>query len=140
MKFPVSGSATLTYNSTISIVEVTNAKRVMGGVTLAAGRVLFLRQFGLYSFCSTDGACVHLCDAANGNTECHSPSAGTIRAAIICPTMGVTDAGQGKIVEFKPPGLKFSTECVMALSSVTGTAHSDTCTGIGAAWGLGYYE
>ena len=130
MKYPKSGSTTMTgAGSTLDCLMAASGRRLLGAATQTAGRVFWLRQFGLYCLDNTTGAAVALVDATQGATGA-SATTNTVRIVVWGPTIGAT--GSLVTVDFKNPGLKFTTEAQIMLFGAS------TATGMWNAWGCGY--
>ena len=129
MKFPKAGSTTMAGGggSTADCLMAASGRRLFGSATLTANRALWLRQFGLFAFNNTTGCPVALFDATQGAAA----AAGTaLRIVVWAPTIGAT--GTNVTVDFKHPGLKFTTDCLVGLFGAS------TATGVSHAWGIGY--
>lgn len=144
MRYPVMGGTTIATlaAATIDHLHVTAGRRLMGTVTLTAGRTLWLRHFGI--ICGSAATKYHggfaLIDAAPSQSACTVTDSFVKYIYNPTTTIPTANAGLCKIVNFAEPGLKFTTDCsIIAVTTLAGNV-TMTATGYYKAWGSGYEE
>ena len=133
-RYPVSGSATGSLQSGTGIVGVAGPGVNLLGAGITAGRVFWLRQAWFFNTLASSPRIIlaDIAVAATGPTGVTAFNATDgIRYILQCLS-GATMGYNPVVVDFPPPGLKFSTACSVACDLTT--------CGVVCAGGLGYEE
>lgn len=121
MRYAISGVGADT------IKEASGLSEPLLGREITDGRVLWLRNFWIYNDASEIP--INIMDATEGDTMATAKTRFLVMAA----------SGRTTMVEFSPPGLKFSTGCsVIADGTLAAGAHGGTARG--EFGGAGYEE
>ncbi len=116
MRYPISGNNTVTLDTVATITG-----QALLGRSLTVGRVFWLRQVRVFN--ASAGNILALFDGTVGTTYAATAALARIEAV----TGGVTR------VSFDAPGLKFSTNCLIArnATTVSGAFVAGSCGGSG---------
>jgi len=123
MRYAISGSCT---DAISAMGDATKAKNLLGK-NITTGRVLWLRNAHFYD--ASGAQTVQLYDV----TQDTAKTAGSLIINIPCAS------GRLTMVEFPPPGLKFSTGCCAILDATASTGVSGAFP-VEAIGGSGYEE
>ena len=105
MRYSISGECTAGLD-----ISATLTTELLVGATVNAGRFLYLR--GLWAYCASAAQTIDLCDS----TTDQGATGATRKFTLPCAS------GRTTVVDFPPPGMKFST-CPVVVRNAS------TCTG-----------